>query len=977
MNEFRLYGYILLGITILVFSVFSAFYKVVFKRLRLPVFILVLSMFLWFLLDVVLSNLNIEYLLFVSKIKYSFILLIPSSFVALSYSMYLKKLSKRVLYYIPSFLFILLMFFSDIVIDVATPMGYRVSYQGDLYWLMNCYIFVLPAICLFFISKNINNRTIVTKTHNRIYYYSSYIMLLVLSASYIIVPYMFYSFILDPFAKACLAIYSILLIYLYSNRQPIDPLLLSKRLITYIILTLVVFFVIAFNLIVIPEYISDTYEIPDQVYLFVSAAIIILLYSPFKKLITRILDKLIKVRGYDYYDALDKVMSKIKDYKGIEKLGNFIVSKLRLTMKLKFVSLYLLNDSGDMIKRFSRGRSNVIPQIPIDHALIEKLLSTEYIVTEDEKHLHEQNKSSNELRSPLLKFLDRNEIELAFPLFIGEKLIGLILLGEKQSSESFTFEDIGFFNALANYLSVFIDNSRLFSNAQKTAEQLEKLNNLISDISYSMSPKELFEIILEDMNKNIEASSSFFFLYNYIEKTLLLISSVNARFVTESVSYPVSEKVIEGIDKKGVLNLVASENNAILPDWLNEMLLKNGVSDHLLIPINGQKKLLGILVVENRYKKNYSINLDMSLVRLYASFLSNLITNFTYYYNMVEAKDYSQGILDNIESMVITIDVISGHVISINDAGEDFFGGIIGQSFYDVLKHNSQIAEIIKEVVSSEKDISGREVNIKRNEIYSYIVSTRFINNKEHLLIVMNDVTEVNRLRNEILQKERQVTIASMASVIVHEIRNPLTSVSALVKLMPEQNEDPEYIDMFNELVPGELDRINVLMEDLLEFSRAKKLYKSDVDIYELVKKRVNMLQLKAQEAGVTISFDGKSSIISIDENRVIQVLQNIMQNGIQAMDTHGMLRVIVAEGDYDNGDSIKEMVKVSIIDNGKGMDDETKNSLFKPFYTTKETGTGLGLAVTKKIIQDHGGFIKVNSTLGVGSRFDIYLPKE
>ncbi len=228
------------------------------------------------------------------------------------------------------------------------------------------------------------------------------------------------------------------------------------------------------------------------------------------------------------------------------------------------------------------------------------------------------------------------------------------------------------------------------------------------------------------------------------------------------------------------------------------------------------------------------------------------------------------------------------------------------------------------------------------------------------------------RMYSEKVRTERLASIGMMSATFAHEIRNPLTSLKTFAQLMPEKYNDEEFRTTFSKIVEGEIEKIDDLIKDLLDFSSGSKSARvNSLNLVSLVDETVeyvrNKLALEQREIKVERVYEQKDVHIMGDASTLKQAFINIISNGCQAMNGNGELRVEVRPN--------MNKVDVSITDNGEGIPPERISNIFDPFVTSKERGMGLGLAISKRVIEEHNGNIKVTSRLNEGSTFTVSLP--
>ncbi|HZO99780.1 MAG TPA: ATP-binding protein [Terriglobia bacterium] len=228
----------------------------------------------------------------------------------------------------------------------------------------------------------------------------------------------------------------------------------------------------------------------------------------------------------------------------------------------------------------------------------------------------------------------------------------------------------------------------------------------------------------------------------------------------------------------------------------------------------------------------------------------------------------------------------------------------------------------------------------------------------------------------EMVQAEHLATMGELAAGVAHEIRNPLAGIAGAIEIItkdfPKDHPDREILEDLRE----EVRRIEKVLNNLLAYARPKPPQFGLADLKETV---ARTLQLARQQTGnkkVEFSIQIPSSLphFHMDSEQLHQVLLNLVLNGIQAIEREGRIS-ITAGVKKSEGPGRPEVVEISVADTGSGMSPETLERIFRPFYTTKRGGTGLGLSLCRRIISQHGGTLTAESQLNKGSRFVIRIP--
>ncbi len=325
---------------------------------------------------------------------------------------------------------------------------------------------------------------------------------------------------------------------------------------------------------------------------------------------------------------------------------------------------------------------------------------------------------------------------------------------------------------------------------------------------------------------------------------------------------------------------------------------------------------------------------------------------------------FSRGVIESTPSGLFTT-TPDGRVKLFNRAAEKITGigraAAIGRNVREIFPFIKSIGEqtrteaavrfngeekIIGFTVSALQDSRGREAGF---------------------ISVFQDLTELRKMSEEIKKKEKLAAVGELSANIAHEIRNPLASLKGSIEMLREDSLQPAQRDRLMGIALSEMDRLNTIITDFLEYSKPGEPEMKDCDLHAALEETVEMLKHRGV-SGVSFrkGFDGPL-LINADPSKLQQVFWNLGINALDAMPDGGELSVKTERGDG--------AVMISFRDTGAGISRETVDKIFFPFFTTKGNGTGLGLSIAYRIVEDHGGRIAVRSAPGEGAEFKIYLP--
>ena len=251
----------------------------------------------------------------------------------------------------------------------------------------------------------------------------------------------------------------------------------------------------------------------------------------------------------------------------------------------------------------------------------------------------------------------------------------------------------------------------------------------------------------------------------------------------------------------------------------------------------------------------------------------------------------------------------------------------------------------------------------------SSAITLIWVNQNRHL-------KKMKEMEDRIHLAERISSLGHLAAGVAHEIRNPLNAIGMGLQrlkrefLPSDESKREEYIS-FAELILKEIRRVNDIIEQFLTLSRPFQLNLKESSLQDLCHHLVTLFQEEASSLGIRLQAQISPDMphLAIDPEKLTQALINIMRNGMQAMGQGGLLRV--------EAKSLKEGLEVTISDSGSGIPPERMEKIFNYYYTTKEKGVGLGLPIAHRIIEAHGGQLKIESRAGVGTKVTVTLPVE
>jgi two-component system sensor histidine kinase PilS (NtrC family) len=336
-------------------------------------------------------------------------------------------------------------------------------------------------------------------------------------------------------------------------------------------------------------------------------------------------------------------------------------------------------------------------------------------------------------------------------------------------------------------------------------------------------------------------------------------------------------------------------------------------------------------------------------------------------FDLRDLEVFNREVIESLPSGLFTTDM-SGRVLLFNRGAERITGVkrefIIGQKINEVLPFfEFPFFEGRREAmipVDGAQKIIGLTISQMKG----------LAEDAKGFIVVFQDLTLIKRLETEIQQKEKWAAIGELSSNIAHEIRNPLASLKGSIEMLKEDSVPQNYKERLMEIALSEMERLNRIITDFLTYSRPTPPDFKQFDLHELLDETIELLRNVDQNKGsVTIRKDYHGPTrVKADPQKIRQVFWNLGINAVDAMPEGGELLVSTSNDDGS--------VTITFQDTGCGIEKRNIERIFYPFFTTKERGTGLGLAIAYRIIEEHQGRMRVESSAGIGTTFQIILPK-
>lgn len=351
----------------------------------------------------------------------------------------------------------------------------------------------------------------------------------------------------------------------------------------------------------------------------------------------------------------------------------------------------------------------------------------------------------------------------------------------------------------------------------------------------------------------------------------------------------------------------------------------------------------------------------------------------------LEAED----VLRNLTSGVVTIDPV-GRLAYINPMAERLLGlsgrRVMGLPAMEGIRAVAPaLAEAIGVSIRTGRRIIRSEGDITRPDGSTFPIGLSITTLEQSgqstpsVTAIFTDISDQKKLQELHLRAERLEAVAELSASLAHEIRNPLAAIRSSIEQLarsPRTSDDEKFLA---ELIMRESDRLSRLLSEFLDFSRVRVTRSAPMDLQGVARGAVRLVGEHPDRAeGVVLAVEGVPVTVEGDEDLLHRVVSNLTLNAVQA--AKGPVRVtvttgIAAVGELPAGAALDRAAKITVADNGPGIPEEVRPRLFEPFVSGRVGGSGLGLSIVQRAVEAHRGLVFVDSTLGVGTTFTIYLP--
>jgi PAS domain S-box-containing protein len=399
----------------------------------------------------------------------------------------------------------------------------------------------------------------------------------------------------------------------------------------------------------------------------------------------------------------------------------------------------------------------------------------------------------------------------------------------------------------------------------------------------------------------------------------------------------------------------------------------------VIVPLYARGRIIGWLFFGHRLTGQRFEYSDLEGLTILAEHVSTVLENALLYEETSLQKTLAETLLKSIPPGIVATDE-DGIIRTFNATAEQ----ILGLSASDVLNKpveavGGTLAAFLRDTLDTTSSLPTRQW-IDRDTRHSVSVETRRLLDHDTALgavAVVQDVTAEEKLRQKQDLVDRAAFWADLAASMSHEIRNPLVAIKTFAQLLPERFDDADFRKQFNEIVIGEVDRLDKIITQISDFAHPPDLTLKPIDVRSPVKKGIEIARSRfGVNGGVAVETSLPNDLPKVlgDESALAEAFAHLVVNAAEALSGQNKARITLAAKSLRQGKRGHGGVVVTVQDNGKGIAADLRDKVFSPFCTTKPRGIGLGLPIVKRTVFDHNGRVDIDST-SRGTLVSIVLP--
>jgi signal transduction histidine kinase/ActR/RegA family two-component response regulator len=582
---------------------------------------------------------------------------------------------------------------------------------------------------------------------------------------------------------------------------------------------------------------------------------------------------------------------------------------------------------------------------------------------------------------------------VGIPFKIGERVVGVLNVAH-QETFAFSKVDLRILRLLGDQAALAIDNARLFEQTMMERRHISLLYDVGQALAISLDPEVIMERALTLTCQALEGNVGAVWSFNHDEDHLFLqVLYAGGVLPTNNLNPEMEMRMGLG---ETIVGWSALQKKSInIPDvtqddrWTEIPYIDEEVHSMVTAPFSDGQNLLGVMtILHNQIFAFTDDHLDLleSICRQVGLALSNArrYQDVNRLVNLLAAEQYRlESLIEILPVGVLLLDENHRLLLS-NPLGIDVLDILSPQRVDNTITHLGDI--MLAELLESQDSFLPFEISLSFPQRRIFEAQARKVGGESvQWVLTLRDVTHEREIQDRVQMQDRLATVGQLAAGIAHDFNNIMATIVVYADLLMMEQSLSEASQERLTIIQQQVQRASSLIRQILDFSRRSVMEQSSLNLLPLLKEMQRLLERTLPETiQLDLQYEDGDYTILADPTRLQQVLMNLAVNARDAMADGGFLSFSLAHFRTQVGVAppVMEMppgawIRVSVSDTGVGIHPDNLSRIFEPFFTTKPVGqgTGLGLAQVYGIVKQHEGYIDVTSSVGKGTRFDIYLP--